>query len=111
MTRLGFTGVALLCCFPVHYAMFNSGAATGLGRFLRNGFLRSLGKFSYAMYLFHFLIASFLRRHIEPYFPSQNVTFSLVSTLAGLAAAYLLAVISWNLVEKHFLRMKRFFPY
>jgi peptidoglycan/LPS O-acetylase OafA/YrhL len=78
---------------------------------LENGWLRSIGKYSYAMYVFHILI--------------QHVTLSLVSPLSYvpalvakaavvfwmIPASFGAAWLSYHLYEKHFLRLKRFFEY
>jgi peptidoglycan/LPS O-acetylase OafA/YrhL len=94
-------------------------AAPAGGRWYRacsSTFLRQLGKYSYAMYLFHNLVQ--LR-----VLPRLGVTRSLLSPVGGsllplqlcilaigLAVTFGAAYISWHLFEKHFLRLKNLFP-
>lgn len=76
--------------------------------------LRVLGKYSYALYLFHLPLRALIRDTV--YGPDRFLTvagsplpgqllFYVAATLLTLLAAWL----SWNLYEKHFLALKRFF--
>ena len=91
------------------------GAAGVVGRactqpvaFLRLAILRSLGKYSYAMYVIHGFLANAVnnlaKRHSGP-------AFTLTCLAGGTLVSYALAWLSWNLMEKWFLRLKRHFPY
>ena len=80
-------------------------------RFLQLAPLRSAGKYSYAMYIFHFPLHKLLGTRLV------GATESLASPAAAIlyAAAlvvvsYLLGWASYHLYEKHFLRLKRLFP-
>jgi len=76
--------------------------------------LQVFGRYSYALYLFHYPITGVIRDHLlKPSampvifgssLPSQAF-FYLVNGSASLGAALL----SWHLYEKRFLRLKRFF--
>jgi peptidoglycan/LPS O-acetylase OafA/YrhL len=70
--------------------------------------LRSIGKFSFAMYVFHLPISialePFLARHIPPRSYSGVINTSVVTL-----CAYLAAFASYHLLEKHFLRLKKYF--
>lgn len=83
-------------------------------RLLSGRFLGILGKYSYALYLFHLPIRALIRDTV--YGPERFLTiggsqlpgqmlFYLGSTLLTLAAAWL----SWHIYEKHFLALKRYF--
>ncbi|MEO1129642.1 MAG: acyltransferase [Planctomycetota bacterium] len=90
-------------------------------RVLDSSFLRMWGKYSYAVYLFHLPIRAVIRdlvfgpedrgakiKFFEVFgsqIPSQLIFFVL-SAVATLIAAKL----SWELYEKQFLKLKRFFP-
>jgi peptidoglycan/LPS O-acetylase OafA/YrhL len=73
--------------------------------------LRSCGKYSYAMYVFHnllhwylgvpWLVATFGER------PPEHV--ALAYALVVLAVSYLLGFVSYHALEEPFLRLKRFF--
>jgi peptidoglycan/LPS O-acetylase OafA/YrhL len=83
--------------------------------FLTSPPLRTLGKYSYAMYLFHLPLRGLLRDRV--YKPSHFLTLH-GSQLPGQLLFYPLAILftlaaamlSWHLYEKHFLKLKRFFP-
>lgn len=79
-----------------------------------NPFMRMFGKYSYAIYLFHLPIMVWVA---EWWFRPDSirmgrtllpglVLYHLVTTSLSVAAAWL----SWNLMEKHFLKLKDYFP-
>jgi peptidoglycan/LPS O-acetylase OafA/YrhL len=73
--------------------------------------LRSCGKYSYAMYVFHMILHQWLgepwlvRRFGEH--PSVPVAFAYAFCV--LAASYVLGFLSYHALEKPFLKLKRFF--
>jgi peptidoglycan/LPS O-acetylase OafA/YrhL len=77
--------------------------------------LRSLGKYSYGMYVFHAAVRALFDR--IPGFPvrlfpdwiarANDAVNFVVLTFASFAVAY----VSWHVYEKHFLRLKRRFDY
>lgn len=77
-------------------------------------FLTTVGKYSYGLYVFHWPIQIGVTRKL-PLPVLMSWTHSLVLAillnmlLVGLLASAA-AFVSWNLVEKHFLTLKRFFP-
>jgi peptidoglycan/LPS O-acetylase OafA/YrhL len=84
--------------------------------------LRSVGRYSYAMYVFHLLVIyclSLLARFvIVPRMlripginevPVLAITLSAMLICVGLS--YLLAFASWHLYERPFLSLKKYFPY
>jgi peptidoglycan/LPS O-acetylase OafA/YrhL len=67
--------------------------------------LRFLGKYSYGLYVWHFLLYHALDR----LFPLT--TFGILGRFAGcVLASCAIAWCSWHLLERHFLKLKRFFP-
>ena len=112
-------------------AMFGSIAITALGAsavvigisatgsryaaMLRSRFLRFFGRYSYAIYIVHTAVLAGLN-HYRPFaslpllagfaLPAQTLWF-----LAYVGVSTGLAILSWHIVEKHFLRLKRYFPY
>ena len=76
--------------------------------------LRAIGKYSYAMYVFHFIYMPIQER----YLPFSLFAALLHSVLFGLLAYYVsavgiafcLAFCSYHLYEKHFLKLKKYFP-
>jgi peptidoglycan/LPS O-acetylase OafA/YrhL len=85
-------------------------AARSLAALLSVAPLRSVGKVSYAMYIFHLpiatgIIAPLVLPKLKQWGPGFPVWYALVNMLCS----YLVALASWHLLEKHFLRAKRFF--
>ena len=82
---------------------------------LRSRILRLFGRYSYAIYIVHTAVLAGLD-HYRPFsalprfggyaLPAQTLWF-----LAYFGISTGLAFLSWHLVEKHFLRLKKFFPY
>jgi peptidoglycan/LPS O-acetylase OafA/YrhL len=110
-----FGSIAIMALGASAVVIGISSTESRFARALKSGFLRFFGRYSYAMYVVHTAVLAGLNH----YYP-----FRSVGTMAGFAlpaqAAWALvyvglsvgvAMLSWNLVEKHFLRLKRFFPY
>jgi peptidoglycan/LPS O-acetylase OafA/YrhL len=84
-------------------------------RVFSNTVLRFFGKYSYGIYVFHWILSPI----IERYFSYQRLGHATGSNFVGVALAMmiaislstLVAVLSWHLYEKHFLKLKRFFEY
>jgi peptidoglycan/LPS O-acetylase OafA/YrhL len=81
-----------------------------LARFFGTAFLRSFGKYSYALYVVHFPLyvganSIFVRFHVAVNGPGGALAF----TVAGLSASYALARLSWWAFESRFLRFKDHF--
>ena len=94
--------------------LLNADRTDVLARFFNLRLLRSLGKYSYAMYVFQ-----------NPLIPLMSAVLSVTSLTSALGdpvvahlvyialmstVTYLAAIASWNLLERHFLKLKRFFP-
>ncbi|MFM9994885.1 MAG: acyltransferase family protein, partial [Phycisphaerales bacterium] len=98
---------------------------SALSRVFCSGVMRTLGKYSYALYLFHLPLRAVIRDTLfgpkvdgpdgplvefpiiaGSQLPAQCV-FWIVSSAATLAVAWL----SWHLYEKHFLKLKKYFEY
>jgi peptidoglycan/LPS O-acetylase OafA/YrhL len=85
------------------------------------GWMRALGKYSYGIYLVHLPIGAVIRdRFFGPSTRSKHFVYPslfgselpgqlLYYLLAG-TAAFSVAWLSFNLFEKHFLKLKRLFP-
>lgn len=91
-------------------------------RIFRWSWLRSLGKYSYGIYVLHIfishavsmgtdrLLGSSLRIWLTPYLHSRPLAV-LVEFCVNVAAVFLAAFLSYQLYEVHFLRLKRHFGY
>jgi peptidoglycan/LPS O-acetylase OafA/YrhL len=83
-------------------------------RVFENRVLRFFGKYSYGLYVLHFVALPFLLKVFRGWIRLvtlnkgiQVAGAGVLSFLVAIAAAYL----SYNLYEKRFLRLKRFFDY
>tara|TARA_R110002073_G_scaffold27840_3_gene89093 strand:- start:14415 stop:15554 length:1140 start_codon:yes stop_codon:yes gene_type:complete len=85
-----------------------------LARFFNLTVLRSLGKYSYAMYIFQNplipLMSAVLTATSFTTVTGDAVTSHLSYIGLMFALTYIAAVASWNLLERHFLKLKRYFP-
>jgi peptidoglycan/LPS O-acetylase OafA/YrhL len=80
-----------------------------------NRLLRTLGKYSYGLYVLHYLLRPALLRYIPAdtlagWTGSLFLALFLYASLA-IACSMIAAWLSWHLVEKHFLKLKKFFTY
>jgi peptidoglycan/LPS O-acetylase OafA/YrhL len=75
--------------------------------------LKSIGRYSYAIYIFHWLLFPLLFQRLLPdkwvyahlrYVPGAIIRYCVFASLS-----YLCALLSWHAFEKHFLKLKRFF--
>ena len=110
MVLVGFPALGVLFAAVLLQALEPGTWASGLGRV---PVLRFFGKYSYGLYVFHILFSPALSR-FQPML--QRGLHSVV--LGGLAyigltfvGTCVLAVLSYQLYEKHWLRLKRYFAY
>jgi peptidoglycan/LPS O-acetylase OafA/YrhL len=113
MAMIGYTALALL--FGAVLVLVLTAEPTWRRiRLLEQRPLVALGKYSYALYLFHLPIRAVIRDKV--YTPDQfmvvmgsslpgQVIFYISATLVSFAAAWL----SWHLFERHLLALKRYF--
>jgi peptidoglycan/LPS O-acetylase OafA/YrhL len=91
-------------CF-IYLALFSS--ENWLRAALTNRFLVYTGAISYGLYLLHKIPFDGAKAfHLVRY---QALVYQGLVLLGGIAASYGLAALSWNLLEKPCLRLKRFF--
>ena len=85
-----------------------------LARTTASPFLRFFGRYSYALYVFHPLLLwfkpVFSLAFIPTLFGSLLPAYAVWLALS-IGATVGLALLSWHLVEKQFLKMKKYFPY
>jgi peptidoglycan/LPS O-acetylase OafA/YrhL len=116
MIVIGGTFLGCLFGYLVLWATKSGGGS--LHSMLRLRLLRSIGKYSYAMYVFHIPIFALLRRLFFPASRLAMVTAPLPFTIllavevsTTIAVTYAAALVSWNVFERHFLRLKSRFEY
>jgi peptidoglycan/LPS O-acetylase OafA/YrhL len=77
--------------------------------------LRGFGKYSYALYLFHgHLNRLFTKVGFDPstgpVIAGSILPWQMVYLVVAISTSFAIAYLSWHLYEKHFLRLKTFFP-
>jgi peptidoglycan/LPS O-acetylase OafA/YrhL len=112
MNTIGFTSLAVVFAYTILWTMEGGGK---LHSVLRFGPIRSIGKYSYAIYIFHLPIVLLLQRWLLKYAPlSGPLAFGALLAAEAVAAAvisYICGFISWRLFESRFLRLKSHFEY
>ncbi len=87
--------------------------AASTGKFifnLENNFLRRLGRYSYGMYVWHSSIIQILLILLLRYFTKDNgFVFEVVYPLLSIVLVVIVAGLSYELYEKHFLKLKKSF--
>lgn len=76
--------------------------------------LRFFGRYSYSIYVFHVAVIVCLLGIIDLNGFSRtksSLPALLVFSVIALAVTVLVALITWNIIEKHFIAMQRKFPY
>jgi peptidoglycan/LPS O-acetylase OafA/YrhL len=99
---LYFTGFA---GFSIMSGGFILGAASGWFKILLSPLLRSFGKYSYSIYIFHVPILPLLEKVLH-----RNALGSLLFVILFVSICYVIGLGSWHFFELHFIRFKRFFP-
>ncbi|MHB0869571.1 MAG: acyltransferase family protein [Chloroflexota bacterium] len=78
-----------------------------LSALLRLGGLRQFGKISYGLYIYHFPVYVVVDRVLSALIPADNTLLAdVVPPVAKLLVTYLLALVSWRLIESPLLRLK-----
>jgi peptidoglycan/LPS O-acetylase OafA/YrhL len=77
-----------------------------LRRLFEMRWLRIVGRYSFAMYVFHLPILTVFGDDIEEFWAFTGSSNPLLYALTAIALSFLAGLISWHLIEKHFLRLK-----
>jgi len=115
MQTAGYPLLAFLSAALIVIAIDPSRRATRLSRFFQTRAMRILGKYSYALYVFHLPLAFALNRfgfgvQSFPRIADSEIPGAIAFTVICMTGSLVIALLSWNLYEKHFLKLKRFFP-
>ena len=120
--NLSYFVIAIAYGCVVFVCVTDRGSNHPLCRVARWRTLRSFGRYSYAMYVIHIFakrwfdvaiaLVIYPRFMRVPFLAAMPpIVFALFISVVTLGASYLLAVVSWHVFEKHFLRLKKYFPY
>jgi peptidoglycan/LPS O-acetylase OafA/YrhL len=95
--------------------ILNAPPTNWLGRIFSSVFLQSWGKYSYGVYVFHYLLILVVSwffpiyQHESAWLGGSRLPAVLAFALLISAASYIVAWVSYNVYEKRFLALKRFF--
>ena len=108
--EFAYPGIALMFAALVAHIVTAAPTAT-VPRLFTNRTLRTLGKYSYGLYLIHVPIRNVTRLLIErrgglPSVWGSEIPAQVLVTVVGIAASFVLAYASWHLFEKQVLKLK-----
>ncbi len=106
-----FNALFFISIFLLTLTDFATGVFKKMGLFRP---LQFLGKYSYALYVFHLPLYSYFDHRWYAYFmelTEQHFLSRMFSSSLVIMLTILISLISWRLVEKPFLRVKKFFIY
>ncbi len=124
--KVGFTGaltestkLSLIClfCGSLLTLAISSTSRQFLGWFFTLRVMRFFGKYSYGIYIFHELFAPLFNGRLGAESLSRTLGIGnwYVTTLIHIILAFVISVgvalISWNVLEKHMLKLKRYFEH
>ena len=114
MQTIGYSALAIAFAALLALAVF-SRRGSMLSRSLTSGWLMAFGRYSYAIYLFHAFVNPPLWTALSPHLLAEDGSMGWAARsgyiVTGVGISLTLAILSWNLFEKHFLRLKDRFPY
>jgi peptidoglycan/LPS O-acetylase OafA/YrhL len=115
MAMYGYTAVAVLFGAALVWVL-RARAGSLRVRAFSSAFMTRCGKYSYALYVVHVPVAAIayplvfrVAGRFAPTLPYDAVF--LAAAAASFAVSYALALLSWNVLEKRVLALKRYFPY
>lgn len=106
MNTVGFTLIGITTALLI--LLLQAGAPSAIKRFFSSWFLKFLGKYSYALYIFHPLIRVVCLK-VMPAPISVNaghLLWDVEFIVLCSAISIIVALLSWNLYEKWFLKLK-----
>lgn len=113
-SSFGFSLIILLCA-QMLILILRAPSHSGLYRFFSSKFLTFFGKYSYAMYLFHIPAGAIVRQFMlnaEAFqtLPGFPLLWQFLFYALGILCVIPPALLSWHLLEKPVLSLKKYFP-
>lgn len=114
MTTLGYSLIGIFSASMLARVVLGLERRSLMSRMYCNPLLRTLGKYSYGIYVFHGMFLFQIDQRVLPLeWLHEKTGMYVVSAFLHFAAASLvsfaIAWVSWHAYEKHFLRLKHFF--
>jgi peptidoglycan/LPS O-acetylase OafA/YrhL len=111
-SSLGYSLLTLSCAQILLIAL-QAPKQAAIHRLFSSKLLTFFGKYSYAMYLFHIPCGSLVRRFLSAEsfqtLPGNPLLWQFLYYLLGIFCVIPLALLSWNLLEKPALSLKKYF--
>jgi len=110
-------GHTLLACLfgAILVLALTSARDSAVGGIFDSSFLSFFGRYSYALYVFHYPILFFklgaIPLTIVPTIGGSQFLRQLVFLTMATGVSVSIALVSWHLYEKQFLKLRKFFPY
>jgi peptidoglycan/LPS O-acetylase OafA/YrhL len=101
MAKYGYASIAAVCWAIVAYGVGQAGTNGRFAKFLRNPWLVRFGKYSYGLYVWHFLFVNIVHRYVG----SSWLRLPLALVI-GVTVSYGAALLSWKLIEEPCARLK-----
>jgi peptidoglycan/LPS O-acetylase OafA/YrhL len=83
-------------------------------RFFRSRAMMALGKYSYGLYVYHHFLSYYLTRHGTEFALASAIgshtAAVAIQAVGGMAVSMVVAWLSYELFERHFLQLKRLWP-
>ena len=109
MTPMGYTWLAILYLFLIFIGILSEKA--WIESVLTAMPLRWLGRRSFTIYLFHLMFLGIFHCLMSKSAPPLEGDHGLLSSVSALISTILFASVSWNVIEKPFIRFGRRFRY
>lgn len=111
----GYSLIAMACGGFLLYAI-TAPSGSVVRAVLGTRSLRLMGQYSYGLYVLHVPIRNLMRDRLVvagglPRLWGSQLPAQVLLMVVAIAASWGIALISWHLYEKHWLRLKRRFPY
>jgi peptidoglycan/LPS O-acetylase OafA/YrhL len=115
IVTIGFSLIAAIAAAFITFAT-TTPQSSRAHRILAHPALRAIGRYSYAMYVFHFPVVGLLHARrlapdVMPTLLGSHLPAQLAFTALCFAVTYAIAFASWRLFEHPILELKRYFPY
>lgn len=103
-----FANVPLLTFLAIAYGglVLSSLLSPLMAKFFSIGVLRDIGKVSYAMYIFHGGVIAIVHSHLKQLLPDTTWRNWLMIAACAYLATYILAKLSWSLLESRCLALR-----
>jgi peptidoglycan/LPS O-acetylase OafA/YrhL len=110
LMQYGYSAIDMIWVFILYTTLFNLKLSRYFIKILSFSWLTWLGKYSYGIYVFHWLILQIFIYKFENVFSTYGLKFGYyLARVIGILAILFCSYLSYNLYEKYFLRLKKYF--